>query len=137
MTMIESQTLKSFLIVALCFPIVLCSSHWINVHCNFAFAGPLTVIIGIGHFILYLYLANKIRKVQLENYAQTNTSMIHLSRHNLNELIVLGLLTPFVLSFIHRICMEYQNLWIEILFGIAYILIYWIFILGFKLKGTI
>ncbi len=93
MTMIESQTLKSFLIVALCFPIVLCGSHWINVHCNFAFAGPLTVIIRIGHFILYLYLANKIRKVQLENYAQTNTSMIHLSRHNLNELIVLGLLT--------------------------------------------
>lgn len=74
--MIESQTLKSFLIVALCFPIVLCGSHWINVHCNFAFAGPLTVIIGIGHFILYLYLANKIRKVQLENYAQTNTSMM-------------------------------------------------------------
>lgn len=137
MTMLEWRTLKSFLIVALCFPIVLCGSHWINVHCNFAFADPLTVIIGIGHFILYLYLSNKIHNVQLENYAQTNSSMIHLSRHYLNESIVLGLLTPFVLSFIHRICMEYQNLWIEILFGIAYILIYWILILRFKLKGRL
>lgn len=132
----QQQKLKLFLIVAFGLPLVLCSSHWINVHADFKLASPLTAIIGVGYFILYLYLAHNIRKENIENNEETNSTMIPLIRQNMNELIILGFCLPFVFSFIHRICGEYQNQRIEILINIAYILIYWIFMIRFWLKDT-
>lgn len=137
---IAHRTLKSFLIIAFCLPLVLCGAHWINVHCDFEFAGPLTVLITIGSLILlilYLYLENRIDKEGVENYEDLQSDIIHLKRHDFYEIIILGFCSPFILTFFHRIAVEYQNLWIELLADVAYILIYWLLIGSFWLKDSI
>ncbi|MDO4664107.1 MAG: hypothetical protein Q4A59_04405 [Erysipelotrichaceae bacterium] len=137
---IAHRTLKSFLIIAFCLPLLLCGGHWINVHWDFEFAGPLNVLITTGYLILlilYLYSENRIHKEGIENDENSKSVIIYLKRHNFYEIIVLGFCSPFILALIHRICLEYQNIWVELLADIAYILIYWLFIGSFWLKDSV
>lgn len=122
---IAHRTLKSFLIIAFCLPLLLCGGHWINVHWDFEFAGPLNVLITTGYLILlilYLYSENRIHKEGIENDENSKSVIIYLKRHNFYEIII---------------CLEYQNIWVELLADIAYILIYWLFIGSFWLKDSV